>query len=137
MTVNDFPLRLDRKMSGRQKWHQGRSCGSAAPVNDLRVFRDQWPCLLVGSDSRGFDGGKLINGRKRHAVVDTLGLLLGVVVTVADTGDRTAARALLREVADAPPARPHLGRRQLHMRPGRALPGHVSRTCVPRSPCCL
>jgi hypothetical protein len=32
---------------------------------------------VVGSDSRGFDGGKLINGRKRHVVVDTLGLLLG------------------------------------------------------------
>ncbi|MFJ7155379.1 transposase [Streptomyces sp. NPDC101118] len=41
---------------------------------------------VVGSDSRGFDGGKLINGRKRHVVVDTLGLLLGVMVTAADTG---------------------------------------------------
>ncbi|SEE40914.1 Transposase [Streptomyces sp. 2231.1] len=32
---------------------------------------------VVGCDSRGFAGGKLINGRKRHVVVDTLGLLLG------------------------------------------------------------
>jgi transposase len=47
---------------------------------------------VVGSDSRGFDGGKLINGRKRRVVVDTLGLLLGVMVTAADTGDRAAAR---------------------------------------------
>ncbi|WP_328835336.1 hypothetical protein [Streptomyces europaeiscabiei] len=31
---------------------------------------------VVGSDSLGFDGGKPINGRKRHAVVD-LGQLLG------------------------------------------------------------
>lgn len=41
------------------------------------------------------------NGRKRHVVVDTLGLLLGVMVTAADVGDRTAAQVLLRQVADA------------------------------------
>ncbi|MGW5971992.1 transposase [Streptomyces sp. NPDC055186] len=40
----------------------------------------------MGADSRGFDGGKLVDGCKRHVVVDTLGLLLGVVVTAADTG---------------------------------------------------
>ncbi|GAA4547029.1 transposase [Streptomyces collinus] len=34
-------------------------------------------------------------------MVDTLGLLLGVMVTAADTGDRTAARVLLKEVGDA------------------------------------
>ncbi|MEU0971455.1 transposase [Streptomyces sp. NPDC005917] len=56
---------------------------------------------VVGSDSRGFDGGKLINGRKRHIVADTLGLLLGVMVTAADVGDRAAARVLLRQVAGA------------------------------------
>lgn len=53
---------------------------------------------VVGADSRGFDGGKLINGRKRHVVVDTLGLLLGVMVTAADVGDRTAAKVLLGQV---------------------------------------
>ncbi|WP_405886351.1 MULTISPECIES: transposase [unclassified Streptomyces] len=36
---------------------------------------------VVGADSRGFGGWKLINGCKRHIVVDTLGLLLGVMVT--------------------------------------------------------
>jgi transposase len=34
-------------------------------------------------------------------VVDTLGLLLGVMVTSADVGDRTAAQVLLARVADA------------------------------------
>lgn len=55
---------------------------------------------VVGSHSRGFDGGKLVKGRKRHVVVDTLGLLLGVMVTAADVGDRAAARVLLEQVAD-------------------------------------
>ncbi|WP_030595919.1 IS5 family transposase [Streptomyces anulatus] len=56
---------------------------------------------VVGADSRGYDGGKQINGRKRHVVVDTLGLLLGVMVTSADVGDRAAAQVLLARVADA------------------------------------
>ena len=35
----------------------------------------------------GSDGGKKVNGRKRHLLVDTLGLILGVWVTAADIGD--------------------------------------------------
>jgi len=38
--------------------------------------------------------GKKINGRKRHAVVDTLGLLLGPVVHAADIQDRDGAPAV-------------------------------------------
>ena len=56
---------------------------------------------VVGSDSRSFDGGKLIDGRKRHVVVDTLGLLLAVMVTAADVGDRAAAQVLLTQVTAA------------------------------------
>ena len=44
---------------------------------------------------RGFDAGKLVNGRKRHILVDTLGLLMTVVVTVASIQDREGARLLL------------------------------------------
>jgi transposase len=51
--------------------------------------------------SRCRDNGKLINGRKRHVVVDTLGLLLAVMVTAADVGDRAAAKVLLARVATA------------------------------------
>jgi len=36
----------------------------------------------------GYDAGKRIKGRKRHLVVDTLGLVLGVVVTPADSTER-------------------------------------------------
>jgi len=56
---------------------------------------------VVGTDSRGFDDGKLINGRKRRVMLDPLGLLLGVVVTAADTGDRAAAKMLLARMAGA------------------------------------
>ena len=45
---------------------------------------------------RGYDGGKRITGRKRHLLVDTMGLTLAVLVTAADLPDRDGARQLLR-----------------------------------------
>jgi putative transposase len=47
-----------------------------------------------GGEQRGYDGGKKVRGRKRHIVVDSLGLLLAVVVTAADTDDARAAQDL-------------------------------------------
>jgi putative transposase len=35
----------------------------------------------VGGADRGYDGGKKIKGRKRHLLVDTLGLLVAVLIT--------------------------------------------------------
>ena len=43
----------------------------------------------------GYDAAKRIKGRKRHLLVDTLGLLLNVVVTPADTTERAGAKAVL------------------------------------------
>lgn len=40
---------------------------------------------------RGFDGGKRVKGRKRHILVDTLGLLIGVIVTSAAISDIAGA----------------------------------------------
>lgn len=47
---------------------------------------------------RGYDGGKKINGRKRHLVVDTLGLVLAVVVTSAAVDDAQAAPTVLMQL---------------------------------------
>src|SRR4051794_14134666 len=44
---------------------------------------------------RGYDGGKKVNGRKRHLVVDTQGLLLTAKVLPADLHDRPAAELVL------------------------------------------
>lgn len=43
----------------------------------------------------GYDGGKKLSGRKRHILVDTMGLLLKVVVHVASIQDRQGVRLLL------------------------------------------
>lgn len=46
----------------------------------------------------GYDAGKRIKGRKRHLLVDTLGLVLGVAVTPASTTERDGAQAVLGRV---------------------------------------
>jgi putative transposase len=53
----------------------------------------------IGGHHRGYDGGKKLKGRKRHLLVDTLGLLIAVVVTGANLDDGTAAPQLLTRVA--------------------------------------
>ena len=58
------------------------------------------PRQPVGEDDRkrgprGYDAGKKVTGRKRHLVVDTLGLLLAVVVHAADVQDRDGAKLVL------------------------------------------
>src|SRR4051812_43877800 len=46
------------------------------------------PARFRHIDPHGFDSGKLIKGKKRHVLVDTLGLLLHALVTSADIQDR-------------------------------------------------
>ena len=47
------------------------------------------------SDERGYDAGKKVNGRKRHILVDTIGLLLMVMVLPANIQDRDGGKQLL------------------------------------------
>ena len=47
---------------------------------------------------RGYDAAKQINGRKRHLLVDTLGLLLLVVVTAASVQERDGARLVFKRL---------------------------------------
>jgi putative transposase len=52
----------------------------------------------MGGPERGYDGGKKIKGRKRHLLVDTLGLVLAVVITSAGLDDGVAALTRLGQV---------------------------------------
>lgn len=54
-----------------------------------------------GPGGRGDDQGQQVNGRKRHLVVDTLGLLLAVVVPAASASDAAGARRLFRRLGGA------------------------------------
>ena len=54
----------------------------------------------VGGKELGYDGGKKIKGRKRHIMVDTLGLIMCVVVHSAGLQDRDGAILLLDKMAN-------------------------------------
>lgn len=72
--------------------HEGRNPAPTAAVIDSQSVRG---ADTVPTASRGYDAGKKVNGRKRHLAVDTGGLLLTVVVTIAGIQDRDAAHRLL------------------------------------------
>nr|WP_240964473.1 transposase [Streptomyces sp. C1-2] len=80
---------------------EGRDREPTAAVIDSQSVKAD---ATVALTSRGFDADKKINGRKRHLLTDTLGLLLAVLVAPASTTDRDAARLLL------PAARGRFGR---------------------------
>jgi putative transposase len=53
----------------------------------------------VGGPERGYDGGKKVKGRKRHLLVDTLGLLVAILITGAGIDDGVAAPMLLATIS--------------------------------------
>ncbi len=70
---------------------------SAAIIDSQSVKTDEQ------AESKGYDAGKKIKGRKRHILVDTLGLLLKAKVLTADIQDRDAARMLFMEIKEQMP----------------------------------
>lgn len=72
----------------------GRDPAPSAAVIDAQSIKSS-----EGGQARGFDAGKKTTGRKRHLVVDTLGLLLVVMVTAASVQDRAGGRAILERLA--------------------------------------
>jgi transposase len=93
------------------RWEQAKVTEKILPVvrAQLRVQEGRNPELsaglidsqsvqgadTVGLESRGYDAGKKVNGRKRFIVTDTLGLLLTVVVVTASVQDRDGAKPVL------------------------------------------
>ena len=72
----------------------GRDPAPTAGVLDAQSIKSS-----EGGEARGFDAGKKTTGRKRHIVVDTMGLLLVVMVTAASVQDRAGGKAILDRLA--------------------------------------
>ncbi|WP_244888758.1 IS5 family transposase [Streptomyces purpureus] len=90
---NGLVAEFHDRLRGRVREREGREAEPTAGIIDAQSVK---AAATVPAASRGFDGGKLVNGRKRHIVTDCLGLLLVVVVTAANVGDREAAVCLMR-----------------------------------------
>src|ERR1700675_412095 len=58
-----------------------------------------------GGEQRGRDNAKNVDGRKRHIVVDSMGLLLGVLITAANVDDAKAAAELFERLEGQPMGR--------------------------------
>lgn len=82
---------INDRLRARVREQEGKRSRPTAAILDSQSVKSDCHGGKVG-----FDAGKKIKGRKRHILVDTLGLLLGIVVTPADVTEREGAQALLK-----------------------------------------
>lgn len=95
-TLDKIHDRLRRQVRAQEKPYHPRTTAS---VDSQSVDTSS------GGEARGRDNAKNINGRKRHIVVDSLGLLLAVLVTAASVDDATAAQTLFERLDGQPVSR--------------------------------
>jgi transposase len=79
-----------------------RAKAGKQPQASAMIADNQSAKSAEGGEHRGFDGGKLVNGRKRNLLVDTLGLVVIAKVTAANVQDVHAGKQLFSAVAEKP-----------------------------------
>lgn len=89
--------RLNKRLRRCVRKRAGRHAQSSAAILDSQSVKT----LDCARQEVGFDAGKRIKGRKRHILVDTLGLLIVVVVHAASVSETAGARLVLAELSKA------------------------------------
>lgn len=87
--------KLNKALVERRRKKAKREASPSVGIIDSQSVK----CSEWGVVPKGYDGHKKVNGRKRHIVVDTLGLVLVVVVHAANIHDSPAARLVLSRLA--------------------------------------
>ena len=83
--------KINTEIRQKLRKEEGRNENPSAGIIDTQTVKGTQES---GKES-GFDGGKLIKGRKRHIIVDTMGYVLIVLVHAANIYDGHAARKVL------------------------------------------
>ena len=84
---------LNARLRAHVRATVGKGCRPTGAILDSQSVKSDAHGGVVG-----FDAGKRIKGRKRHLLVDTLGMVLAVLVTAANVPERAGAQALLSRV---------------------------------------
>jgi putative transposase len=87
--------RIHDKLREMVREEAGRNKEPSAAIMDSQSVR-----TTEQGGPRGYDAAKNVKGRKRHLLVDTMGLILLVLVHSADVQDRDGARLLLSALVD-------------------------------------
>lgn len=93
---DDTILLLHDKLVEWVRIKRGKRAEPSVAIMDSQSVKSS----STAGEARGFDGYKKIQGRKRHILTDTFGLLICVVVHSAGVPDRTGAYLLLHKAKD-------------------------------------
>ncbi len=87
--------RVQQVLTRRERKRQGRKPTASAGCIDSQSVK-----TATQGESKGYDAGKKINGRKRHLLVDTLGLVISAFVSPANLQDRDGLKKVLNQYFD-------------------------------------
>lgn len=90
----DAEPHASRERVSQLRVEEGRDVEPSAGIIDSQTVK-----TTDKGGVKGYDAGKKINGRKRHILVDTMGLILVVVVHAASIQDRDRAKLVLDKLS--------------------------------------
>lgn len=102
-TADGTLARLHTALREHVRQRAGRDPQPTAAIVDSQTVK-----TAAQPGPRGYDGAKHTTGRKRHLLVDTMGLLLVVLVTAANVSDPAGARLLFRAAQPELPRLQHI-----------------------------